>query len=130
MSYSKIIEKELSYQIIQAAYEVYNALGPGFVEKIYEGGMQEELLRRKHKVERQKRIPIYFKGKQIGIHVLDLLVDGRVILELKAVAEISPIHKKQALSYLKATGLELALIINFGANRLQSSRVVHTKQKK
>ena len=128
MSYPEIIEKELSYQIIQAAYEVFNALGPGFVEKIYEGGMYEELLRRNHKVERQKRIPIYFKGKQIGIHVLDLLVDERVILELKAVAEISPIHKKQALSYLKATGLELALIINFGANRMQSSRVVHTKR--
>jgi len=128
VSYPEIIEKELSYQIIQAAYEVFNALGPGFVEKIYEGGMYEELLRRNHKVERQKRIPIYFKGKQIGIHVLDLLVDGRVILELKAVAEISPIHKKQALSYLKATGLELALIINFGANRMQSSRVVHTKR--
>ena len=76
MSYPEIIEKELSYQIIQAAYEVFNALGPGFVEKIYEGGMYEELLRRNHKVERQKRIPIYFKGKQIGIHVLDLLLDS------------------------------------------------------
>lgn len=130
MSYPEIIEKELSYQIIQAAYEVFNALGPGFVEKIYEGGMYEELLRRNHKVERQKRIPIYFKGKQIGIHVLDLLIDGRVILELKAVSEISPLYKKQALSYLKATGLELALIINFGANRMQSSRVVHTKRTK
>lgn len=125
-----IIEKELSYQIIQAAYVVFNALGPGFIEKIYESAICEELSQRGHKIERQKRIPIYFKGKQIGIHVLDVLVDGRVILELKAVAEIAPIHKKQALSYLKATGLELALVINFGAHRLQSTRVVHTQNRK
>ena len=125
-----IIEKELSYKIVQAAYEVFNALGPGFLEKIYEGGMEEELLLRKHKVERQKRVPIYFKGKQIGFHILDTVVDGRVIVELKAVAEIAPIHKQQALSYLKATGIQLALIINFGAKRLQVSRVVYTHHKK
>lgn len=125
-----IIEKELSYQIVQAAYEVFNALGPGFLEKIYEGAMQEELSQRKHKIERQKRVPVYFKGKQIGDHFLDLIVDGRVILELKATADVAPIHKQQALSYLKATGLELALIINFGAKRLQVSRVIYTKHKK
>ena len=130
MSPVKIIEKELSYQIVQAAYEVFNALGPGFLEKIYEGGMQEELLLREHKIERQKQVPVYFKGKKIGNHILDLIVDGRVILELKAVAEIAPIHKQQALSYLKATGLELALIINFGAKRLQVSRVVYTNHQK
>ena len=126
----KIIEKELSYQIVQAAYEVFNALGTGFLEKIYEGGMQEELQLREHKIERQKQVPVYFKGKKIGNHILDLIVDGRVILELKAVAEIVPIHKQQALSYLKATGLELALIINFGAKRLQVSRVVYTNHQK
>ena len=130
MSPVKIIEKELSYQIVQAAYEVFNALGPGFLEKIYEGGMQEELLLREHKIERQKQVPVYFKGKKIGNHILDLIVDGRVILELKAVSEIAPIHKQQALSYLKATGLELALIINFGAKRLQVSRVVYTNHQK
>ncbi len=92
--------------------------------------MQEELLLCKHKVERQKRVPVYFKGKQIGFHVLDTVVDERVILELKAVAEIAPIHKQQALSYLKATGLELALIINFGAKRLQVSRAVYTNHQK
>ena len=94
MSPVKIIEKELSYQIVQAAYEVFNALGPGFLEKIYEGGMQEELQLREHKIERQKQVPVYFKAKKIGDHILDLIVDGRVILELKAVAEIAPIHKQ------------------------------------
>ena len=92
--------------------------------------MQEELLQRKHNIERQKRVSVYFKEKQIGDHILDLVVDGRIILELKAVAEVAPIHKQQALSYLKATSIQLALIINFGAKRLQVSRVVYTKPMK
>ena len=66
-------------------------------------------------------------GKHIGTHILDLVVDRRVVLELKAQAEITSLHKQQALSYLKATGLPLALIINFGAHRLQVIRVVNTK---
>lgn len=70
-----------------------------------------------------------FLDKQIGVYVLDIVVDERVILELKAVSEIAQIHKQQALSYLKAIGLPLALVINFGAHRLQVSRVVNTKQK-
>ncbi|MFZ5819035.1 MAG: GxxExxY protein [Chloroflexota bacterium] len=124
----EIVEKDLSYQIVQAAYEVFNALGPGFLEGIYEEAMAL-VLRKQHQVERQKSVPVHFQGKQIGTHVLDLVVDKRVILELKAVAEIAPIHRQQALSYLKATGLPLALIINFGAHRLQVERVVLTKQK-
>ncbi len=125
----EIIEKGLSYEIVQAAYAVFNALGPGFPENFYEEAMALELPQRGHKVERQKPVRVYFKEKQIGIHVLDLIVDERVILELKAVAEILPVHRQQALSYLKATGLPLALIINFGAHRLQVERVVRTKPK-
>ncbi|MBN1454391.1 MAG: GxxExxY protein [Anaerolineales bacterium] len=87
------------------------------------------LRKNEHKVEVQKSVPITFLGKQIGVHVLDVVVDGRIILKLKAVSEIAPIHKQQALSYLKATGLPLALIINFGAHRLQVTRVVNTKQR-
>jgi GxxExxY protein len=126
---AEIIEKELSYKIVQAAYVVFNALGPGFPENFYEEAMAIELPQRGHKIERQKQIKVFFKEKQIGLHVLDLIVDEKIILELKAVAEILPVHKQQALSYLKATGLPLALIINFGAHRLQVERVVLTKQK-
>ncbi len=126
---AEIIEKELSYKIVQAAYVVFNALGPGFPENFYEEAMAIELPQREHKIERQKQIKVFFKEKQIGLHVLDLIVDEKIILELKAVAEILPVHRQQALSYLKATGLPLALIINFGAHRLQVERVVLTKQK-
>ncbi len=124
-----IIEKELSYLIMQAAYDVHNELGPGFLEGIYEEAMRRELMRRDIKVERQKRVIVKFKGEPIGEFVLDSVVNERVILEFKAVSEIARIHEQQALSYLKATGLELAIVINFGAERVQSSRVVNTKGK-
>jgi GxxExxY protein len=122
-----IIEKVLSYEIVNAAFEVHNVLGPGFLESIYEEGMAVELSTRGHKVERQVRISVNYKSRKIGEHVLDLVVDDRVILEIKAVSAIAPIHKEQALSYLKATGYQLAMVINFGAARVQTARIVHTK---
>jgi GxxExxY protein len=126
---SEIVEKELSYAIMQAAYEVHNQLGPGFFETIYEEAMVRELKVREMELERQKHIVVAYKGESIGEHVLDLVVNGRIILELKAVTEIVRIHEQQALSYLKATGLPLAIVINFGSERVQSSRVVNTKGK-
>jgi GxxExxY protein len=122
-----IIEKELSYLIMQAAYEVHNTLGPGFPEKIYEEAMSRELTARGVEVEQQKRILVYYKGEPLDEFFLDNVANKRVILEYKAVKEIERIHEQQALSYLKATGLELAIVINFGAARVQSSRVVYTK---
>jgi GxxExxY protein len=124
-----IVEKDLSYQIVQAAYEVFNGLGPGFGEDIYEEAMVIVLKKYSHEVERQKSVKIYFQGHEIGLHKIDLIFDRRVILELKATAEIAQVYKQQALSYLKATGLQIALVINFGAHRLQVARVVNTKQK-
>ena len=125
-----IVEKDLSYSIVKAAYEVFNGLGPGFAENIYEEAMILVLKKYGHIVEQQKRVDVYFQGENIGFHKLDLVINERVILELKAVSEIAAIHKQQALAYLKATGLQLAIVINFGASRLQVARVVNTKQKK
>jgi GxxExxY protein len=114
---------------MQAAYEVHNVLGPGFPESIYEEAMGRELTRRGIRVERQKEVVVRFKGEPLGKFLLDNVADGRIVLEYKAVSEITHIHKQQALSYLKATGLELAIVINFGAGRVQASRVVNTKGK-
>ncbi len=124
----KIIHKELSYAIMNAAFEVHNQLGPGFLESIYEKALMIELRAKGYNVEQQKQVLVQYKGQVIGKHILDLLVDERIILELKAATEIAPIHKQQALSYLKATNLQLALVINFGTPRVQSARVVNTKQ--
>ncbi len=124
----KIIYKDLSYDIVKAAFEVHNHLGPGLLEKLYERALIIELQERGYKVEQQKMIVAKYKDQIIGKHILDLIVNDKIILELKAVKEVLPIHKQQALSYLKATGLHLALVINFGASRVQSHRVVNTKK--
>jgi len=129
MSDVVILEKELSYTIMQAAFEVHNTLGPGFPEKIYEEAMARELPARGVEIERQKRVVVKYKGEPLGEFFLDNVANKRVILEYKAISEIARIHEQQALSYLKATGLELAIVINFGAERVQSSRVVYTKEK-
>ena len=129
MSELLIIEKELSYLIMQAPYEVHNTLGPGFPEAIYEEAMNRELTRRGVRLERQKDVVVYFRGEPNGEFTLDNIANGRIILEYKAVSEIARIHKQQALSYLKATRLELAIVMNFGAERMQPSRVVNTKGK-
>lgn len=126
---AEIIEKDLSYQVVQAGYEVFNGLGPGFGEDIYENAMTVVLEKSGHVVEQQKRMKAYFQGVEMGLHKIDVIVDGRVILEFKAVSEIAIIHRQQAFAYLKATGLELALVMNFGASRLQVTRVVNSKQK-
>lgn len=125
-----IVEKDLSYSIVKAAYEVFNGLGPGFDEKIYEEAMIVVLKKYGHTPEQQKRVDVFFQGVNVGFHKLDLVVNERVVLELKAVSDIASIHKQQALAYLKATNLELALVINFGAGRLQVSRVVNTRKRK
>jgi GxxExxY protein len=91
--------------------------------------MNRELARQGVDLERQKRVKVFYKDEPIGEFILDNVGNSRVILEYKAVSEIAKIHKQQALSYLKATGLELAIVINFGAARVQSSRVVYKKGK-
>lgn len=124
-----IVEKELSYLIMQAAFEVHNELGPGFPEAFYERAMERELIQRGVSLEHQKKVLVYFKGEPLGEFFIDHIANERIILEYKAVSEIAKVHQQQALSYLKAIGLELAIVINFGAARVQSSRVVNTKGK-
>ncbi len=126
---AEIIEKELSYLVMQAAYEVHNNLGPGFPESIYETAMIRELMARNLVLQRQKRIVVNYKGQPLGEFILDLTVNEKIILELKAISAIMKVHEQQALSYLKATGLQLAIVINFGAESVQSSRVVNVKGK-
>ena len=129
MAETEIIEKDFSYAIMQAAFEVHNALGPGFPESIYDEAMARELTARNIRIERQKKIVVFYKDESIGEFILDNVAEQRIVLEYKAVSEIARIHEQQALSYLKATGLKLAIVINFGAERVQSSRVVNTKEK-
>jgi GxxExxY protein len=123
-----LIEEELSFEIMNAAYQVHNTLGPGFFESVYEKAMLIELTKRGHQVETQKYVTVRYGNEIVGEHVLDMVVDGKVILELKAVSAIAPLHKQQALAYLRATGLPLAMVINFGAESVYHARVVFTRQ--
>ena len=104
---------QLAHQVIGAAIEVHKALGPGFLESVYEEALCIELGLRQLPFERQKIMTVAYKGYAVGEGRLDLLVDERLVIELKAVETILPIHTAQVLSYLKATGNHIGLLINF-----------------
>jgi GxxExxY protein len=116
---------KISEQIIGAAFEVGNILGAGFLEKVYENALVHELKKRGLLVEQQKRVTIYYDGVVVGDYYSDLLVEGLIIVELKAASRIDNIHLAQCLNYLKATGLNLGLILNFGNPRVEIKRVVN-----
>lgn len=120
---------ELAHAVIGAAIEVHRQLGPGFLESIYEEALSVELTALGITVERQKETGVVYKGRVIGKHRLDLLVGGRLIVELKTVEELAAIHKAQVISYLKAMRLSLGLLINFNVAVLKDGvqRIVYTK---
>ena len=111
--------------VIGAAYEVSNVLGSGFLEKICERAMIEELSLRGLRVTAQARFPVAYKGKYIGTYSADLVVDGRLLVEIKCVEQFSNEHLAQCINYLKASGLHLALLINFRHARVEWRRIVH-----
>ena len=120
----EILFKELSYTIVGAAMEVHRLLGPGFLEAVYEASLAHELELRGVPFERQKRLPVYYKNTLVGEYVADLVVDDQIILEIKSVSALNAAHQAQAHNYLAATGLKLAILLNFGAASLQQKRIV------
>lgn len=125
MSYKPIPEEdeELARKIIGAAIEVHRALGPGFLESIYRRALCHELALSGIPFVYEHEILVPYKGIQIPGQRLDILVGGRVILELKTVDEFAPIHQAQLISYLKATRLRLGLLINFKAQMLKEGGI-------
>ena len=113
-------DEEIAKAAIGAAIEVHRALGPGFLESIYRKALAYELSLRGLAVEQEKEIVVPYKDIQISGQRLDLLVGGRVLVELKCVEEFAPIHQAQLISYLKATGLRLGLLINFKVSILKN----------
>lgn len=115
---------EISEAIIGCAYRVANGLGCGFLEKVYENAMRIELQRAGLAVVQQQPIPVMWHGELVGDYYADLLVEGCVIVELKAVKTLDEIHMAQCLNYLKATGLRLCLLINFAKPQRELKRIV------
>lgn len=110
----KLKHRELTEEIIEVFYSVYNELGYGFLESVYENAMALALRESGLRVEQQASVPVYFRERQVGEFRCDLLVEQKIILELKSAKAIAPEHVAQTLNYLKATAIEVALLLNFG----------------
>ena len=104
--------------------EVHSILGPGFLESVYQTALERELTLRKIPFERKVKLPVTYKDVEVGIYEADLVIDGKVIVEIKAVSKFSGSHHAQAMHYLAATGLRLALLLNFGGGSLDHRRVI------
>lgn len=122
----ELLHSEITEKILGAFYEVYNTLGYGFLEKVYEKALYIELQKTGLKVEVQKKINVYYNGCVIGSYFADLFVQELVIIELKAAECIMPEHECQLINYLKATGVEVGLLLNFG-KRAHFKRKVFTR---
>jgi GxxExxY protein len=114
----------LSSNVINAALCVHKDLGPGFIESIYEEALKVELQKRNICFEAQRRIDVFYANKLVGYHILDLLVEGKLVVELKAASEINELFSAQVKSYLKATKSDIGLLLNFGTSMLGIKRVV------
>ncbi len=120
-------ENFITEKIIGAAYKVARTLGYGFLEKVYENAMVLELRKIGLMVKNQFPISVFYEGKVIGEYFADLFVESSVIVELKTVSEIAPIHKAQLLNYLRATKIKTGLLINFGASKVEVKRLLNDK---
>ena len=120
----KILYKDLSYRIVGLAMEVHNELGYGFLEKVYENSLMILLKNAGINAEQQISIPVYFQEKTVGDFVADIMVEDKIILELKSVERIVNTHRSQVLNYLKATGIKLGILVNFGKEKLEHERFV------
>ena len=125
-----MLEKELTSKIIKAFYNVYNTLGYGFLEKVYERAMMIELKKHGLNCERQKSINVYYDDENVGEYFADILVEKKVIVELKAVEKLLKKHETQLYNYLKATDVEVGLVLNFGEEAKFKRMVFENKYKK
>lgn len=115
---------DLTGKIIGCAMKVHNTLGNGFQEVIYQRALAIELDKAGLKFQRELEMPIFYEGRQIGTRRVDFLVEDKVMIELKALTALEKVHMAQALNYLEAYRLEIGLLINFGATKLEFKRLI------
>lgn len=114
----------LTEKIIGVAFQVSNTLGAGFLEKVYENALVHELRKQGLRVAQQQPIHVYYDGVVVGDYIADLVVEDCILVELKAAKEIDKAHEAQCINYLKATGLKICLLFNFGTPRIGYKRIV------
>ena len=121
-----LLYHELTNRILKACYTVHNELGCGFLEKVYQEALEVQLSEMDIPFEREKHLPITYHGKVLKCdYIADFVVANKVIIELKAVTEMSPIFEAQTINYLRATGIKVGLLINFGIRQLQIKRLAY-----
>ena len=125
----EIIHRDITDKVIKAFYKVYNELGFGFLEKVYENALYLELIAMGLYCEKQKPIKVYYSGKKVGEYFADIIVNGCVIVELKAAETLVEEHELQLINYLKATETEIGLLLNFG-KKPQFKRKIFTNDRK
>jgi len=118
----------LTGMIIGCCFRVANELGPGFLEKVYEHALAHELRKTKSKVTQQQGIEVFYDGVNVGKYEADLVVEGRVIVEIKAVRALDSAHVAQCLNYMRGTGLEICLLVNFGRAKIQVRRLIMSRR--
>nr|WP_293843184.1 GxxExxY protein [uncultured Arsenicibacter sp.] len=109
-----MMNDQFTEEIISAAFKVHNTLGSGYLEKVYENALVIELAKRGIFTETQVPVPVFYEGEPVGDFIADIRVDGKLIIEIKAVENLIPRHEAQLVSYLNSTGIDVGLLINFG----------------
>ena len=120
----ELLYKELTFAVIGAAMEVHKVLGSGFLEAVYQAALERELTLREISFESKVKLPVTYKDTLVGTYEADLVIDRKFIIEIKAVSKFNAGHQAQAMHYLAATGLRLALLLNFGTGSLEHRRVI------
>ena len=121
---AKLLYEKLTYAIIGVAMEVHNNLGHGFLENVYQKSLAHEMALRKIAFKEQVNLPITYKNLFVGEYIADYTVEGKLIVEIKAVSRLNRVHQAQAMHYLASTGYRLALLINFGESSLTHRRII------
>ena len=120
----KLLHEETTKKIIGAAFEVHDQLGYGFLERVYQRAVRVELLRRKASAEIEKRIQVQYKGVVVGDYDAHLIVDGCVVVEIKVALQYDKRDEAQLLNELKATGIKVGMLVNFGRNKVEYKRLI------
>lgn len=120
-----LIYEDITDVIIKSVYEVHRILGPGFLEKVYENALVKEMESRGLKCEQQVPLEVYYKDYVVGQYIADIIVENKIILEVKAISGIEERHFSQLLNYLKSTRKRLGFVINFGTPNAQIKRIIN-----
>jgi len=125
----EMLHEEITEKILAACFEVAGELGAGFLESVYEKALLVAVRQKGLKAEEQYPVRVCFRGVPVGEFFADLLVEGKVVVELKAVKALAPEHQAQVINYLKATGIEVGLLVNFGSPKIEYRRLTRRPSK-